>query len=149
MCKNPSRNHTLNFLKKHFLRTYVWVKLETTKHKKAQKLILPRGFNDLFDMYLLMAKDDQTKLLMNTVKYYTTSLKNISLNIKRFLFNKKSSLKFQKFHVRHGTAHLGCTYPTQATAHLVIVLVSRMQKSGTGQNNFVKWKGTFWSNKSK
>ena len=33
--------------------------------------------------------------------------------------------------------------PTQATARLVIVLVSRMQKSGTRNNNFVKWKGTF------
>ena len=85
------------------------------------------------------------KLLMNTVKYYKFKkyfTKHQALPIQQFL-------KFQKFHVHHGTAYLGCTYPTQATAHLVIVLVSRMQKSGTGQNNFVKWKGTFWSNKSK
>ena len=38
------------------------------------------------------------------------------------------------------TVHSGCIHPTQATALLVIVLVSRIQKSGTGDNNFVKWK---------
>ena len=38
-----------------------------------------------------------------------------------------------------GAVHSSCTDPTQATAHLVIVLVSRIQKSGTGDNNFVKW----------
>ena len=32
--------------------------------------------------------------------------------------------------------------PVQATAGLVIVLVSRIQESSTGDNNFVKWKGT-------
>ena len=42
-----------------------------------------------------------------------------------------------------------CTDPTQATARLVIVLVSRIQKSGTGDNNLVKWKGTFLSDRSK
>ena len=42
----------------------------------------------------------------------------------------------------NGTVQSGCTGLTQATAHLVIVLV-RIQKSGTGYNNFVKWKGTF------
>ena len=36
----------------------------------------------------------------------------------------------------------GCLDPTQATARLVIVLVSRKQTSRTGDNNFVKWKGT-------
>ena len=51
-----------------------------------------------------------------------------------FPFNKKSSLKFQKFHVPSGTVHSGCTDQTQATAHLVIVLVSRMLKSSTGDN---------------
>ena len=35
------------------------------------------------------------------------------------------------------TVHYDCTDPTQATARLVIVLVSRIQKSGTGNNNFV------------
>ena len=41
--------------------------------------------------------------------------------------------------------HSGCIDPTQATAHLVNVLSSRVQKSGTGDNNFVKWKGTLQS----
>ena len=40
-------------------------------------------------------------------------------------------------------AHSSCTDPTQATARLVIVIVSRTQASGTADNNFVKWKGTF------
>ena len=47
----------------------------------------------------------------------------------------------------NGTVHSGCTDPTQATARLVIVLASRIQKSGTGDNNFVKWKGTFRSDR--
>ena len=50
---------------------------------------------------------------------------------------------FRKFHVPNEMVHSGCTDPTQATARLVIVLVSKMQKSGTRNNNFVKWKGTF------
>ena len=41
------------------------------------------------------------------------------------------------------------THPTQATARLVIVLVSRIQKSGSGDNIFVKWKGTFRSDRPK
>jgi len=56
-----------------------------------------------------------------------------------------SGLKFRKFHVLIGTVHSGCKDPTQATARLVIVLVSRKQKSGTGHINFVKWKGIFRS----
>ena len=46
----------------------------------------------------------------------------------------------------HRTVHSSYTDRTQATARLVIVLVRRMQKSGTGDYNFVKWKGAFWSN---
>ena len=38
---------------------------------------------------------------------------------------------------------------TRPTARLVIVLVSRIQKSGTRNNNFVKWKGTFRSDRPK
>ena len=49
----------------------------------------------------------------------------------------------------NGMAHSGCTDPTQATARLVIVLVGRIQKSGTGDNNFAKCKGTFWSDRQK
>ena len=46
----------------------------------------------------------------------------------------------------NGTVHPGCTDPTQSTARL-IVLVRRIQNSGTGDNNFVKWKGTFRSDR--
>ena len=49
-------------------------------------------------------------------------------------FNKN----FRKFHVPNETVHSCCTDPIQATVGLVIVLVSRIQKSGTGDNNFVK-----------
>ena len=45
----------------------------------------------------------------------------------------------------NGTVRSDCTDPTQATARLVIVLVSRMQKRGAGDNNFVKLKETFRS----
>ena len=47
----------------------------------------------------------------------------------------------------NGTVHSDCTDPTQATASLVIVLVSRMQKRGAGDNNFVKLKGIFRSDR--
>ena len=67
----------------------------------------------------------------------------------RFPFNKNSGLKFQKFHVSDGMVHSGCTDLTQATMHLGFVLVSRIQKSGTGDNNFVKRKGTFQSDRLK
>ena len=39
------------------------------------------------------------------------------------------------------TVHSGCTDPTQAIARLVIVLVARIQKSGTGDNNLSNGKG--------
>ena len=66
---------------------------------------------------------------------------------------QKFRFEIYKFHVPNGTAHSGYTDPTQPTARLVIVIVSdivsRMQKSGTGDNNFVKWKGTFRSDRPK
>ena len=46
-----------------------------------------------------------------------------------------------------GTVHSSCTDQTKATASLVIVLVSRIQISGRGENNFVKWKETFRSDR--
>ena len=70
-------------------------------------------------------------------------------NLGRFLFSKNSGLKFRKFHVPNGTVHSGCTDPTQATARLVIFLVSWIQNSGTRDNNSVKWKGTFRSDRPK
>jgi len=66
-----------------------------------------------------------------------------------FPFNKNSGLKFRKFYVPNGAVHSGCTDLTQATARLVIVLVSRIQQGGIGDNNFVKWKGTFQSDRPK
>ena len=47
----------------------------------------------------------------------------------------------------NGTVHSGYTDRAQATARLVIVLVSRIQKSGTGDKRFVKWQGTFRSDR--
>ena len=38
---------------------------------------------------------------------------------------------------------------TQPKPQHVIVLVSRIQKSSTGNNNFVKWRGTFRSDRKK
>ena len=55
-----------------------------------------------------------------------------------FHSTKNSGLKFPTFHVPNGMVHSGYTNLTQGTARLVIVLVSRLQKSGTGNNNFVK-----------
>ena len=49
----------------------------------------------------------------------------------------------------NGTVHSDCTDPTQATARLVIVLISKMQKSSSGDNDYVKWKGTFRSDRPK
>ena len=63
----------------------------------------------------------------------------------RFPFNKNSCLKFRKIHVPSGTVHSSCTDQTKAVGSLVIVLVSRIQMIGPGENNFVKWKGTFRS----
>ena len=74
---------------------------------------------------------------------------NVVGNHGRFPFNKNCCLKFRQFHVPSGTSHSGCTDPTQAAARLVIVLVSRIQKSGTRNNNFVKWKDTFRSDRPK
>ena len=49
----------------------------------------------------------------------------------------------------NGSVHSGCTDPTQATVRLVIVLVTRIQGSSTGNNNFVKWRGTSLSYRPK
>ena len=37
----------------------------------------------------------------------------------------------------NGAVHYGCKDPAQATARLIIVLISRIQNSGTGDNNFL------------
>ena len=63
---------------------------------------------------------------------------------RRFPFNKHFGLKIRKFHEPNGTVHSGFTDPFQAPGCLLTVpAASRIQKSGTGDNNFVKWKGLF------
>ena len=41
---------------------YVWVKLES-KTQKSSKTDFTQGFNDLFDMNLLVVENDQTKTI--------------------------------------------------------------------------------------
>ena len=72
--------------------------------------------------------------------------------------NGNSGLKFPKFHVQNGLVPLqnlnpkiayipaAQTRPKPMCIILVIVLVSRIQKSSTEDINFVKWKRTFWFN---
>ena len=57
----------------------------------------------------------------------------------RFPFNKNFGLKFRKFHVINGTVAQTQTGPVRSS----FLLVSRIQKSGTRDNSFVKGKGTF------
>ena len=52
-------------------------------------------------------------------------------------FNKNSSLKFCELERYIPAAQ------TQSKPQRVIVLVCRLQKSNTGETNFVKWRGTF------
>ena len=59
---------------------------------------------------------------------------------RRFPFN---GLKCRKFHVPNETVQSGCTDPTQGTARLVFVFVTRIQKSSTGDNNLSNGKGYF------
>ena len=58
-----------------------------------------------------------------------------------FLFeiSEKSSAQWK--------VHSSCRDQTKATASLVIVLVSRIQIIGPEENNFVKWKETFRSDR--
>ena len=67
-----------------------------------------------------------------------------------FPFNKNSGLKFRKLQVLNGTVHSGGTDPTQATARLVIVFETGYKIVVLpGDNNFVKRKGTFQSDRLK
>ena len=47
-----------------------------------------------------------------------------------------NGLNVRTFPVPNGTVHFGCTAPNQTTSCLVIVLVSSIQKRGTGYKNF-------------
>ena len=69
-------------------------------------------------------------------------------HLTRFSLNKNSCLKFRKNHVPSGRyIPVAETKPNEATASLVIVLVSRIQIIGPRENNFVKWKETFRSDR--
>ena len=84
------------------------------------------------------SNNEWTKQLDGMVKTSVTSFCSLgALSIKK---KKNPGLKFRKFHMPTGTVHSCCVDPTQATARLVIVPVSSIHKSGTGDNNFVKWK---------
>ena len=76
--------------------------------------------------------------------FSVTTIGGLSIQ-QKFRFEISEILRVQW----NGTFRLWHTDPTQATARLVIVLASRIQKSGTGDNNFVKWKGTFRSDRPK
>ena len=95
------------------------------------------------------------RFIGNRWVFRATSFRQLTKNIHKTMktwalsIKQKFRLKFRKFHVPNKTVHSSYTDPTQATARLVIVLVSRIQKSGTGDNNFVKWKGTFRSDRPK
>ena len=70
-----------------------------------------------------------------------------------FPSTKNLGLKFWKFQVPNGTVYYGSTDPSQGTARLVIALVSRIQKSSTWDNSFVKWNYrhfslTFWNDQT-
>ena len=58
---------------------------------------------------------------------------------------QKFRFEISEIYEPNGSVHSGCIDPTQATARLVIILVTRIQGSSTGNNNFVKWKETFRS----
>ena len=60
-----------------------------------------------------------------------------------FYSKRNSGLKFRKFHLPNGKVHSGCTDPTQATARLVIVLVSRIQRALLGTTILSNGKGHF------
>ena len=53
------------------------------------------------------------------------------------------------FHLTKIPVHSSCTDPTHTPAHFVIVLVRRIQQSCPVDNNFVKWKVTFWSDQTR
>ena len=64
-----------------------------------------------------------------------------------FLFKKNSGLKFLKFHVPNGTVQSGTIRLHRPDpSHRGF---GYLRKSGTGGNNFVKWIGTFRSDRPK
>ena len=69
---------------------------------------------------------------------FTSSLSGTRcFDLGRFSIQQKFRFEISEISRANETVHIRCTDPTQATAHLVIVLVI-IQKSGTGDNDFVK-----------
>ena len=97
---------------------------------------------------------------LHTIKINITGIKVLVSCVKKSL-GAFHSTKIPVWDFGHSTCPTerscdsGCTDPTLATARLVIVLVSSIQKSGTWDDNYVNWKGTIgsdeqkWSNRSK
>ena len=85
----------------------------------------------------------QTGLLFFVIRIRYTKFVPRALSIQQ-----KFRFEIWEISRANGTVHIRCTDPTQDTTHLVIVLV-RIQKSGTGDNDFVKWKGAFRSDRPK
>ena len=56
-------------------------------------------------------------------------------------------MKFRKLHVPM-ERYIAVAQTRPKPPRLVIVHVSRIQKSGTGDNNFVNWKNTFRSDRT-
>ena len=80
---------------------------------------------------------------------FTSSLSGTRcFDLGRFSIQQKFRFEISEISRANETVHIRCTDPTQATAHLVIVLVI-IQKSGTGDNDFVKGKGAFRSDRPK
>ena len=109
----------------------------------------------LFNLFTLnITTKKYQRFIGNRWVFRATSFRQLTKNIHKTMktwalsIKQKFRLKFRKFHVPNKTVHSSYTDPTQATARLVIVLVSRIQKSGTGDNNFVNWKKTFRSDRT-
>ena len=72
---------------------------------------------------------------------------SFSVGTLRAFHSKKFLFQISEKPLAQWKVHSSCTDQTKATASLVIVLVSRIQISGPGENNFVKWKETFRSDR--
>ena len=130
-------------------------------------LLLTNQFHDLFEglsriwhkkVILCPTKGQHLRSLPANSTVHRTCLalaRELSLakmkptNPRAFSIQQKFQFEISEIHEPNGSVHSACTDPTQATARLVIVLVARIQCSSTGDNNFVKWKGTFRSNRRK
>ena len=87
---------------------------------------------------VLVAMNMLIAMMSNSYQQVVVSL---VFMVECFPFNKISGLKFRKFNYPDGTVRSGSTDTTQAPERLVFVLKRRIQRSGTGDNNFVTDRG--------